>query len=83
MMLGDADKETVIRCAKKYNISSVYVFSEPYDAVLGIEYSDARIFFRFYGELLRTLTVPFDVLDLSVKSLYSKIVEKEGEKIYG
>jgi hypothetical protein len=83
MMLGDADKESVIRCAKKYNISAVYVFSEPYDAVLGIEYSDSRLFFRFYGELMKAITVPFDVMDLSVDSLYSKNVKKEGVKIHG
>lgn len=83
MMLTDADKETIIKYAKKYNISGVYLFATESVAVLGLEFADPRVFFRFYGELLRVLSMPVDVVDLSVKSLYSKILEKEGVKIYG
>jgi uncharacterized protein len=83
MMLTDADKETIIKNAKKYNISGVYLLSAESSAVLGLQFADPRVFFRFYGELLRALSTPVDVVDLSVKSLYSGIVEKEGVKIYG
>ena len=83
MLLADPEKEIILRCAKKYNISAVYAMSSPVFLVLGIDGFDPRVFFRFYGELIRSLTVPVEVLDLSVTSLYTKLVEKEGAKIYG
>ncbi len=82
-MLTDPEKETIVKCAKKYNISAVYAMSSPASLVLGIDGFDPRIFFRFYGELLRTVSVPVEVVDLSLTSLYVKLVEKEGAKIYG
>jgi hypothetical protein len=82
-MLTEADKEIIIRCAKKYNITSVYVLNTWNIELLGIEGADPRVFFRFYGDLLRVLSAPVDVYDLSVKSLYCRIFEKEGAKIYG
>jgi hypothetical protein len=83
MMLTDADKEIITKCAKKYNISIVYVLSSLGDVVVGVDGVDPRVFFRFYGELLRTLSSPVDVYDLAVKSLYCGIFEKEGVKIHG
>ena len=79
----DADKETILRCAKKYNISAVYAMSSPTSLVLGIDGFEPKIFFRFYGELVRTIPVPVEVVDISVTSLYTKLIEKEGAKIYG
>jgi uncharacterized protein len=83
MMLTETDKETVIRCAKKYNITTVYVLNSPCDDLIGIDGVDPRVFFRFYGELLRVLSAPIDVYDLAIKSLYCQIFEKEGVKIHG
>jgi hypothetical protein len=82
-MLTDADKEIIIKYAKKYNIASVYLLNTLGDEFLGIEGADPRVFFRFYGDLLRTLSAPIDIYDLAVKSLYSSIFEKEAVRIYG
>jgi hypothetical protein len=41
------------------------------------------LFFKFYGELLRHLSKPVDLVDLSHKTLFNGLVEKRGAKIYG
>ncbi|GAG78954.1 unnamed protein product, partial [marine sediment metagenome] len=42
-----------------------------------------KLFFKFYGELMRNLSKPVDLVDLSKKSLFNQIVEGKGIKIYG
>ncbi|MFZ2456268.1 MAG: hypothetical protein WAX07_07315 [Candidatus Altiarchaeia archaeon] len=83
MMLTDADKENIIKCAKKYNIPSVYFLNISGDVLLGVDGADPRVFFRFYGDLSRALSAPVDVYDLAIRSVYSGIFEKEGVKIHG
>jgi hypothetical protein len=41
------------------------------------------MFFKFYGELLRKLSKPVDLVNLSHKTLFNKLVEQRGTKIYG
>lgn len=89
-MISERDKETITRCAKKYNVSTVYLFGSSLDrnsghndidlAVKGIK---PEVFFKFYGELLRYLSKPVDLVDLSRKSLFNQIIEEKGIKIYG
>ncbi|KKM62629.1 hypothetical protein LCGC14_1519790 [marine sediment metagenome] len=88
-MISEEEKEIIIRYAKKYNVSSVYLFGSSLDqheyndidlAVYGIKPS---LFFKFYGELLRNLPKPVDLIDLSEKSLFNQIIEKNSVKIYG
>lgn len=47
---------------------------------MGIEPS---VFFKFYGELLRSLSKPVDLVDLSEENLFNKIIKKNSVKIYG
>jgi len=49
-------------------------------AVRGIK---PEVFFKFYGELLRNLSKPVDLVDLSNKSLFNQIIEEQGVRIYG
>lgn len=49
-------------------------------AVKGIE--PAR-FFRFYADLVKHLSQPVDLIDLSRKSLFNDLVEESGLRIYG
>ena len=89
-MITEHDKETIIQYAKKYNVSSMYLFGSSLDdnqkaadidlAVKGIV---PKLFFKFYGELMRNLSMPVDLVDLSKKSLFNQIVEEKGVKIYG
>jgi hypothetical protein len=42
-----------------------------------------NVFFKFYGELMRNLSKPVDLVDLSGKSLFNQIIGEKGVKIYG
>lgn len=89
VMISKRDKEIIIQCAKKYGVSAIYLFGSSLDrnsgyndidlAVKGIK---LKVFFKFYGELLRSLSEPVDIVDLSKKSLFNQIIEEKGVKIY-
>ena len=89
-MISERDKELIIQYARKYNVSSVYLFgsstdesSEANDIDLAVKGIVPKLFFKFYGELLRNLSKPVDLVDLSQKSLFNQIVEERAVKIYG
>jgi len=89
-MLSDSDKTIILGCAQKYNVAAVYLFGSSLnpnaparDIDLGVKGVKPAVFFKFYGELMRKLSKPVDVVDLSHKTLFNKLVEKRGEKIYG
>lgn len=89
-MINEDDKEVIIQYAKKYNVSSVYLFGSSLDDYnkandidLAIKGISPKLFFKFYGELLRNLSKPVDLIDLSKKSLFNQIIEEKGVKIYG
>jgi predicted nucleotidyltransferase len=89
-MLSDSDRSTIIEFAKKYQVSAVYLFgsslkgdSDANDIDLGVKGINPLYFFKFYGELMRNLSKPVDVVDLSHKTLFNVLVEKRGAKIYG
>ena len=89
-MLTNKDKLKIIEIAKKYNLSSIYLFGSSLDKSnrandidLGVKGINPKLFFRFYGELIRSLSKPVDLVDLSRKSKFNKTVEKYGVKIYG
>ena len=90
IMINEREKGIITRCAKKYKVSSIYLFgssldidSAPNDIDLAVEGIRPEIFFKFYGELLRSLSKPVDLVDLSRKSLFNRIIEEKGVKIYG
>ena len=88
-MISSKDKREIIRLAKKYKISSVHLFgsslSSPiaHDIDLGVKGIKPRLFFELYGELLMRLSKPIDLVDLSVKSRFNSLIEKNSVKIYG
>ena len=89
-MISNEDKDRVKEIAQKYNVAKLYLFGSSLDsnreandidlAVEGIEHS---LFFKFYGELIFSLSKPVDVLDLNKKSLFCDLVRAEGILIYG
>ncbi len=90
IMIGEMDKQIITHYAKKYKVSSIYLFgssldegSEPNDIDLAVEGIRPNVFFKFYGELMRNLSKPVDLVDLSRKSLFNQIIEEKGVKIYG
>lgn len=89
-MINDKDKEIIISYAKKYNIDEIYLFGsaldnerEANDIDLAVKGVSPILFFDFYGKLLRYLSKPVDLVNLSKKSRFTKLVEKQAVKIYG
>lgn len=89
-MITEKEKKIIKRCARKYNVSNVFIFgssiekgSEANDIDIGVKGIDPGLFFRFYGELIKQLSKAVDLVDLSKKTLFNRLVEKNGVRIYG
>jgi predicted nucleotidyltransferase len=80
----------IVRLARKYGVSSVFLFGssavegkEPHDIDIGVRGIEPRLFFRFCGELLMSLSKPVDVINLLHRTRFTDLVEKNGVRIYG
>lgn len=89
-MVTEYEKDIILRYAKKYNASSVFLFGSsvekeegPNDIDLGVKGIEQKLFFKFYAELVKHLSKPVDLIDLSQKSLFNDIIEETGVRIYG
>ncbi|MBI5894081.1 MAG: hypothetical protein HZB79_10660 [Deltaproteobacteria bacterium] len=89
-MISERDKNIILECAKKYNVSSIILFGssvekdkEFNDIDIGVKGIEQRVFFKFYAELFKKLSKPVDLIDLSRKSLFNVLVEETGIRIYG
>lgn len=89
-MITENEKDIILRCAKKYKVYSVLLFGssveqdkEANDIDLGVKGIKPQLFFKFYAELVKQLSKPVDLVDLSLKSLFNDLVEETGVKIYG
>ncbi len=88
--MSKEDLATIAFYAKKYKVQTVYLFGSSLDelnkaddidlAVLGIS---PHLFFKFYGKLLRYLSKPVDLVDLSHESLFNQLIKEKAVKIYG
>jgi len=89
-MITEKDKNTIVKLAKKYNVSTIFIFGsaikpseESNDIDLGVKGIEPRLFFKFYSELFKQLSKPVDLVDLSKRSLFNDLVEENGVRIYG
>jgi len=89
-MISNEDKYRLQEIAKKYNVSKVYLFGstieperEHNDIDLAVEGILDSSFFKFYSELIFSLSKPVDLIDLKKKSLLNTIVKSEGILLYG
>lgn len=89
-MLTQYEKDIILQCAKKYNVSTIFLFgssiekgSELNDIDLGVEGLQPCLFFKFYAELIKYLSKDVDLVDLFKKSLFNDLVEENGARIYG
>jgi predicted nucleotidyltransferase len=88
-MIKDEDKAIILKCAKKYRLSTVILFGssvereDANDIDIGIKGIEPGYFFNFYGELLLSLSKRIDVIDLSKETSFNKLIEKEGIRLYG
>ena len=88
-MITPEEKEKILEIADKYQVKVLYIFGS---AVENDTYNDIDIavkgikpeyFFKFYGELLSSLSKHVDIVDLSRKTRFNKIIERDAVKIYG
>jgi len=88
-MISEKDKEIIISYAKKFKIQEIYLFGsslenvEANDIDLAVRGVSPTSFFDFYGKLLRYLSKPVDVINLSKKSRFTEFIERQAVKIYG
>jgi predicted nucleotidyltransferase len=89
-VIAQEDRDTIVRLAREYRVSRVILFGssvaesrEPHDIDLGVKGIDPLLFFRFYGDLMKCLSKPVDVVDLSQRTLFTELVEETGVAIYG
>jgi len=89
-MISEKDKATIANISAQYKVGRVLVFGtsaeqarEGQDIDLAVEGIRPEDFFRFYGDLLFSLSRPVDLIDLSSKSKFTEIVRREGIPLYG
>jgi predicted nucleotidyltransferase len=89
-MLTEKDKNTILKLAKKYNVSTIFLFGSAIkpseksnDIDIGVKGIEPRLFFKFYAELYKLLSKPVDLVDLSKRSLFNDLIEENGVRIYG
>lgn len=84
-MISVNNRDIIQGIARKYNVTRVVLFGsslsdsvESHDIDIAVEGLADRDYFSFYGELLQHLSKPVDVVDLSKKSKFVDMIEKEG-----
>ena len=89
-MISKEDKDKIRAISKKYKVKKVLLFGsclEPdtkaNDIDLAVEGIEAKVFFKYYGELYFSLSKPVDLVDLKSKSKFNDLVRMEGVAIYG
>ena len=89
-MISESDRIKIVEIAHKYNVKKIILFGsssdpskESNDIDLAVEGIADSLFFKFYAELIFSLSKPVDIIDLSKKSLFNKIVASEGILLYG
>ena len=88
-MISEKDKTTILKYAKKYNVSTVILFGpyldkeDPNEIDIGITGIEPELFLEFYGELLLEIPKRIGVVNLDKDKPFNRLVEKEGIKLYG
>ncbi|MEI7812182.1 MAG: hypothetical protein WCJ01_07125 [Ignavibacteria bacterium] len=89
-MISSEDKIKLIEITRRYNASKLYLFGsnldpdrESNDIDLGVEGIPDKLFFKYYSELIFSLSKPVDLIDLRKNSMFNDIVKREGLLIYG
>ena len=88
-MISDSERQTIVKMATKYHAKRVLLFGsalspdkESSDIDIAVEGIEEKDFFTFYGELMCALSRPVDVIDLSITSRFSELVNLEGMSLY-
>ena len=88
-MITDSDKLKIREISKKYHAKRVLLFGssifpekESNDIDIAVEGIPPKDFFRYYGDLLFSLSKSVDVIDLSGNSKFIQLVRREGIVLY-
>ncbi|MBI5298978.1 MAG: nucleotidyltransferase domain-containing protein [Deltaproteobacteria bacterium] len=90
-MIPKRDLNKAVELAKKYHIGKLYLVGsalhgdpqEANDYDFAVDEYPPDVFFSFYGELMRTMPKPVDLINLSGrKMLFEKLVMRDGLLIY-
>jgi len=89
-MITEKDKNVISLLARQYGVRKVLLFGsgtelekEARDIDLGVIGIEPRRFFKFYGDLMFSLSKPVDLIDLSMDTKFNAIIKREGIPIYG
>ncbi len=89
-MISEDDKFKILEIAKKYDATRVYLFGLCLNEQKGAKDIDLAVdgipdskFFKFYSELIFSLSKPVDLIDLKRKSRLNDMVVSEGMILYG
>ena len=89
-MISNEDKYRLLEIAKKYKVSKIYLFGsnldhegESKDIDLAVEGVPDSLFFKFYSELIFSLSKPVDLIDLKRETILNTMVKSEGILLYG
>ena len=88
-MISNSDKARIKKLSARFGVTRVLLFgssTEPgpggRDIDLAVEGIRPQDFFRFYGELVFSLSKPVDLIDLAQRSKFSEIIRREGIPVY-
>jgi uncharacterized protein len=88
-MIADRDRQIIEETAARYHVKRVILFGsslspdkESRDIDIGVDGLEEKDFFAFYGELMCSLSKPVDVVDLSRKSRFVELIQREGIPLY-
>jgi len=89
-MISEQDKVTILAIAYRYDVGGIILFGssadpkiEANDIDLAVEGIAPERFFRFYGDLLFSLSKHVDLIDLSDNTKFNRLVYREGIRLYG
>ena len=89
-MITEAQRQIILHYAREYQVDEVLLFGSsldptqtPHDVDLAVKGIEPARFFRFYADLVKHLSQPVDLVDLSRKSLFNDLVEETGLRIHG
>ena len=89
-MISPKDKTKILEIARRYNAKRVLLFGssadpqkEANDIDLGVDGIPAGNFFKFYGDIIFSVSKPVDLVDLSRKSKFVQMIHREGVLLYG
>ena len=89
-MIADADKKIIRDISKQYHAKKVLLFGssidpakESHDIDIAVEGISPKDFFKYYGDLIFSLSKPVDVIDIKGKSKFISLILQEGTLLYG